>query len=126
MAIVLNFVVKTTLILLVLGGFFCVFSHSETICNLPSCYKFCTRVAEELHFFLSQSELSNFFVYIINMKITFSSQWREKRFFLTTNMAFVTSRRTSNCLHVLFTSKNPPKLPWYSRSWNPSTERPER
>ena len=26
----------------------------------------CTRVTEELHSFLSQSELSNFFVYIIN------------------------------------------------------------
>ena len=28
-----------------------------------------TRVTEELHFFLSQSELSNFLVYIINMFI---------------------------------------------------------
>ena len=44
MAISLNFVVKTALIWLVLGGFFCVFSQSETICNLHSCYKFCTRV----------------------------------------------------------------------------------
>ena len=40
MAIFLNFVVKTALIWLVLGGFFCVFSQSETICNLHSCYKF--------------------------------------------------------------------------------------
>ena len=44
MAIFLNFVVKTALIWLVLTGFFCVFSQSETICNLYSCYKFCTRV----------------------------------------------------------------------------------
>ena len=44
MAIFENFVVKTALIWLVLGGFFCVFSQSETICNLHSCYKFCTRV----------------------------------------------------------------------------------
>ena len=29
----------------------------------------CTRVTEELHSFLSQSELSNFFVYIINALI---------------------------------------------------------
>ena len=65
MAIFLNFVVKTALIWLVLGGFFCVFSPSETICNLHSCYKFCTHVTEELHSFLSQSEMSNFFVYII-------------------------------------------------------------
>ena len=43
MAIFLNFVVKTAQIWLVLGGFFCVFSQSETICNL--------------HSFLSQSEL---------------------------------------------------------------------
>ena len=69
MAIFLNFVVKTTLIWLVFGGFFCVSSQSETICNLHSCYKFCTRVTEELHSFLSQSELSNFFVYIINALI---------------------------------------------------------
>ena len=32
---------------------------------LHSCYTFCTRVTEEVHSFLSQSELSNFFVYII-------------------------------------------------------------
>ena len=77
-AIFLNFVVKTDLIRLVLGGFFCVFSQSESICNLHSCYKFCTRVTsfalvlqdctrvtEELHSFLSQSELINFFVYIV-------------------------------------------------------------
>ena len=40
MAIFLNFVFKTALIWLVLGGFFCVFSQSETICNLHSCYNF--------------------------------------------------------------------------------------
>ena len=34
------FVVKTSLIWLVLVGFFCVFSQSESICNLHSCYKF--------------------------------------------------------------------------------------
>ena len=34
------FVVKTALIWLVLVGFFCVFSQSESICNLHSCYKF--------------------------------------------------------------------------------------
>ena len=39
-AIFLNFVVKTAKIWLLLGGFFCVFSQSETICNLHSCYKF--------------------------------------------------------------------------------------
>ena len=57
------FLVKTAL-WLVLFDFFCVFSRSESICNLRSCYTFCTRVTEELHSFLSQSELSNFFVYI--------------------------------------------------------------
>ena len=36
----INFVVKTALIWLVLGGFFCVFSQSVTICNMHSCYKF--------------------------------------------------------------------------------------
>ena len=35
------------------------------VTSLHSCYTFCTRVTEELHSFLSQSELSNFFVYII-------------------------------------------------------------
>ena len=60
MDISLNFVVKTALIWLVLGGFFCFFSQSETICNLHSCYKFCTRVRKELHSFLNQSELSIF------------------------------------------------------------------
>ena len=40
MAIFLNFVVKTALIWLILGGFFCVFSQSESICNSHSCYKF--------------------------------------------------------------------------------------
>ena len=39
MAIFLKFV-KTALIWLVLGGFFCVFSQSESTCNLHSCYKF--------------------------------------------------------------------------------------
>ena len=68
MDIFLNFVVKTALIWLVLGFFICVFSQSETICNLHSCYKFCTRVTEELQSFLSQSQLSNFFVYIIGKK----------------------------------------------------------
>ena len=33
------------------------------------CVQVCTRVTEELHSFLSQSELSNFFVYIITMII---------------------------------------------------------
>ena len=32
----------------------------------------CTRVTEELHSFLSQSELSNFFVYIITLKKIYS------------------------------------------------------
>ena len=40
MAIFLNFVVKTALVWLVLGGFFWVFSQSQSICNLHSCYKF--------------------------------------------------------------------------------------
>ena len=35
------------------------------VTSLHSCYTFCTRVTEELHSFFSQSELSNFFVYII-------------------------------------------------------------
>ena len=38
------------------------------VTSLHSCYTFCTRVTEELHSFLSQSELSNFFVYIIRVK----------------------------------------------------------
>ena len=68
------FVVKAALIWVVLVRFFCVFSQSESICNLHSCYTFCTRVTEELHSFLSQSELSNFFVYIIESE-EWSSQW---------------------------------------------------
>ena len=36
------------------------------VTSLHSCYTFCTRVTEELHSLLSQSELSNFFVYIIS------------------------------------------------------------
>ena len=55
--------IETALIWLVFAGFFCVFRQSESICNLHSCYTFCTRVTEELHSFLSQSELSNFCVY---------------------------------------------------------------
>ena len=39
------------------------------VTSLHSCYTFCTRVTEELHSFLSQSELSNFFVYIISKGI---------------------------------------------------------
>ena len=39
------------------------------VTSLHSCYTFCTRVTEELHSFLSQSELSNFFVYIIRTEI---------------------------------------------------------
>ena len=76
MAIFLNFVVKTALIWLVLGGFFCVFSQSETVCNLHSRYKFYTRVTEELLSFLSRSELSNFFVYIIK---NFETKLKEMR-----------------------------------------------
>ena len=80
MAIFLNFVFKTALIWFVLGGFFCVFSQSEPICNLHSCYQFafllqvCTPVTEELHSFLSQSELSNFFVYIITWEYSSTFQ----------------------------------------------------
>ena len=58
----LNFVVKTAQIWLVLGGFFCVFSNQKP-------FVICTRVTEELHSFLSQSELNNFFVYIIRVEI---------------------------------------------------------
>ena len=65
MAIFLNFVVKTALIWLVLGGFFCVFSQSEAICNLHSCYKFARVLQKNCTPF---SELSNFFVYIISGK----------------------------------------------------------
>ena len=44
----LKFVVKSALIWLVLGRFFCVFNQSETICNLHSCYKFAL-VLHSLH-----------------------------------------------------------------------------
>ena len=37
------------------------------VTSLHSYYTFCTGVTEELHSFLSQSELSNFFVYIISV-----------------------------------------------------------
>ena len=50
----LNFVVKTTLIWLVLGGFFCVFSQSETICNLQflnSCQICCDYVSIAPHYY---------------------------------------------------------------------------
>ena len=60
MAIFLNFVVKTALIWLVLGGFVCVFSKSET-----------------MHSFLSQSELSNFFRVYYCCK-SWESLWRRR------------------------------------------------
>ena len=41
------------------------------VTSLQSCYTFCTHVTEELHSFLSQSELNNFFVYIIIIVIEF-------------------------------------------------------
>ena len=70
---------KQLRIWLVLGGFFCVFSQSETICNLHSCYKFAlVLITEELHSFLSQSEFSNFFVYIVN-HITLCAPHRSKK-----------------------------------------------
>ena len=78
-AIFLNFVVKTSQIWLVLVGFFCVFSQSETICNLLSCYKINTRITGELYSFISQSELSNFFVYIIT-QLTFLKYFKCSRF----------------------------------------------
>ena len=104
MAIFLNFVVKTALIWLVLGGFFCVFSQSETICNLHSCYKFCTHVTNlhsELHSFLSQSELSNFFVYIFKC-----------------NKCLMRLRRPSLWLFCqnIFNSICPCKIRWYKNS----------
>ena len=75
MAIFLNFVAKTTLILLVLGGTVSfVFSTNQkpfVICTPVTSFalvlQVCTRVTEELHSFLSQSELSYFFVYIIKL-----------------------------------------------------------
>ena len=75
MAIFLNFVVKTAKIWLVLGGFFCVFNQSETICNLHSCYKFCARVTSFHSCYRRTALLSqpirmrNFFVYIVSRKI---------------------------------------------------------
>ena len=42
-----NFVVKTVLIWLVLVGFFCLFSQSETVCNLHLCYKFALVLQEK-------------------------------------------------------------------------------
>ena len=66
MAIFLNFVVKTALIWLVLGGFFCFFSQSETICNLHSCYRGTALLSQPIR-------IESFFMYIIrNIKhITF-------------------------------------------------------
>ena len=78
MAIFLNSVAKTALIWLVLGGFFCVFSQSETICNLHSCYKFALVLQKNCTPF---SELSNFFVYIISGK---TKNTREGYFFVPT------------------------------------------
>ena len=110
-AIFFNFVVKTTLIWLVLSGFFCVFSQSEAICNLHSCYKFCIRVTsfalvlqiKELHSFLSQSQLSNFFVYIImgfnNIHEKITQFWlAEKRvqLFSNTSAKLVTQVQITN------------------------------
>ena len=57
------FAIETALIWLVLVGCFFVFLASQ------KAFVICTRVTEELHSFLSQSELSNFFVYIIKIKI---------------------------------------------------------
>ena len=81
MAIFLNFVVKTALIWLVLGGFFCVFSQSESICNLHSCYKFAL-VLHILHSCYRRAALLSqpirteyFFVYIISYKIMLSNTY---------------------------------------------------
>ena len=71
----LNFVVKTALIWLALSGFFCVSSQSDTSCNLHLCYKFALLLQKNTPF--SQSELSNFFVYIIILMSQYDSQGRE-------------------------------------------------
>ena len=75
------FVVKTALIWLVLVGFFCVFSQSESICNLHSCYKFAL-VLHILHSCYRRAALLSqpirteyFFVYIISYKIMLSNTY---------------------------------------------------
>ena len=66
MAIFLNFVVKTAKMWLVLGGFFCVFSQSDTICNLHSCYKYKFALVLQQNCTPFLANQSIFFVYIIN------------------------------------------------------------
>ena len=58
----LNFVVKTALIWLVLVGFSCFFSQSETICNLHSCYRRTALLSQPMR-------IEYFFMYIINWRI---------------------------------------------------------
>ena len=69
MAIFLIFVVKTALILLVLGGFVFVFNQSETVCSLHSCYKFAL-VQQKNCTSLSAANQNSvvFFVFIIRPK----------------------------------------------------------
>ena len=64
----LNFVVKTALIWLVLGGFFCVFSQSETVCNLHSCYKFALVLQKNCTPFLANQNWVIFSCILLGLK----------------------------------------------------------
>ena len=56
----------------------------------------CTRVTEELHSFLSQSELSNFFVYIISAEIEQNVYPRKS------DCKAITAIYSFPCFHIVF------------------------
>ena len=61
----------------------------------------CTRVTEELHSFLSQSELSNFFVYIIWSSRLWSVDSCQNR--VSANPCYMTVSRAQVYIHPLVT-----------------------
>ena len=89
----------------------------------------CTRVTEELHSFLSQSEFSNFFVYLIRVRIVYKS-WSS----LVVSSIKSSVQKTSSPMHRLlgpgrfykkdenlFVSFSDNVLPWHSPLKHSST-----
>ena len=67
------------------------------VTSLHSCYTFCTRVTEELLSFLSQSELSNFFVYIIILLIIYTKKLNEQGY----KFSMITTEISSHVRYLL-------------------------
>ena len=60
--------IETALIWLVLVGFFCVFSQSESICNLHSCYKFALVLQKSCTPFLANQNWVIFSCILLKLK----------------------------------------------------------